>query len=191
MMLRVRAFVPTLLLAGLAAACSLTAVAQAKASVYVTTGEMERYFWTSFLAGAGAILGGLAIVYGMLDKSKTSEMRTLIQANADQVQRNAEQIGDILEMFKQHHLDEDAHPRGSAARINPIKEALDELRDKQNEIHLQLAGLVAEHHQIRASEDNLCKVLSRRDPALSPHPRRSTDPTDFDGRLPGIRGTRG
>jgi hypothetical protein len=169
--------------AGMALAVSLTAWGQAAVvTQYVTTAQMERFVVTLFLSGAGVILGGLAIVYGMLDKSKSSEIRTLIKANADQVAENAKSIDKLAAMFAAHHLDADAHPAGSRARIDPINEKLDLLREQQGEIHLNLTALVAEHHEIRRNEANICHVLSNRDPADSQQARRFTDSPDFDGR---------
>lgn len=182
MIRRLRAAAPSIIVSGAAALVSLTALAQAAKVEYATIGEMHRFVVTSFLGGAGTLLGALAIIYNMVDKARTSELRTIINANGEQVRANAAHIAEILEMFKAHHLDEDAHPAGSRARIDPIKLTLAEMREKQDEIHLNLTALIAEHHYIRKTEDTLCRVLSRRDPSLSPNPRRDDDPHDFDGR---------
>jgi hypothetical protein len=180
---RFRSLAGVLLLAGLAFGASLTAIAQAKAAVYVTPAEMQSYFWTWFLSGAGAILGGLAIVYGMLDKSKSSELRALIKAHGDQVDATAKALDKLAAMFAAHHLDADAHPAGSRARIDPINEKLDDLKDGQNNLGLKLERLYTEHRQIRRTEMCLMKAVQpdRRDPMDSPRPRREDDPEDFDG----------
>ena len=174
MIRRLHALAPAILTSGAALLVSLTAVAQAVKVDYVTVGEMHRFVVTSFLGGAGTILGGLAIVYAMVDKAKTGEMRTLIQANADQVAANAKQIAELLDLFGKHHLDPDAHPAGSRARIDPINLKLDVLTEK-------LTTLAAQYEAIQGQESGICAALAdlrRRDPKDSPHPRRAGDSGD-------------
>ena len=144
---RFRSLAGLMLLSALACGVSLTAVAQAVKVDYVATGEMHRFVVTTFLAGAGVILGGLAIVYGMLDKSKSNELKTLIKANADQV-------ASLATMFEKHHLDQDAHPAGSKARIDPINAKLDILTEK-------LTTLCAQHELIQNTEGDVCETLAQ------------------------------
>lgn len=179
MIRRLHARAGQVLVLGTVLILTLTAAAQAAKVSYVTTEEMHRFVVVTFLSGAGVVLGGLAVVFSMVSGARDKEMRAAIAANT-------KAVADLAEMFRAHHLDADAHPAGSRARIDPINEKLDELREKQEEIHLNLTALVAEHHQIRKSEDALCRVLANRDPKASPHPKRGDDPPDFDGR--GLRG---
>lgn len=139
---------------------TLTAAAQAATVQYVTSGEMHRFVVVTFLSGAGVILGGLAVVFSMVSGARDKEMRSAIAANTAAVSA-------LAEMLKQHHLDPDAHPAGSRARIDPIKATLEKLAGKQEEIHLKLTTLVAQHETIQEQEGGICTALREAREALA------------------------
>lgn len=182
MIRRLHARAGQVLVLGAVLILTLTAAAQAAKVSYVTTEEMHRFVVTTFLAGAGVVLSGLAIVFSVVTRYRDAEMHTAIAANAEAVQANAEQISELIKMMENHHVDPFAHPAGSANRIDPIKAALGTMNDK-------LTTLVAQHEAIQEQEGGICAALAsvrqiaeRRDPKASPHPKRGDDPAGFDGR---------
>ncbi len=136
MIRRLRAIAPTLMLAGISLVIVTTAAAQAAKISYVTTEELHRFVVVTFLSGAGVILSGLAVVYSLVSGARDKEMRSAIAANT-------KAVADLAAMMREHHLDVDAHPAGSRARIDPVNVKLDRLQTMLTDVHEQAAVLVS------------------------------------------------
>lgn len=142
MIVRFHARAAQIIVLGTTFLVTLTAMAQVVKASYVTTDEMHRFVVVTFMSGAGVVLGGLAIVFSMVTSARDREMRSAIAANTDAV-------GALAEMFRLHHLDADAHPAGSRARIDPLNVKLDKLST-------QLTTLVAQHEAMQGGD--ACQV---------------------------------
>lgn len=84
-------------------------------------------------------------------------------------------VAQLVEALKRHDESPFAHSAASHANHDPMLKRLDQMA-------ADLSGLIAEHRVIRADEDSICAMLRKRDPLVSPRPRRSDDSVDFDGR---------
>jgi hypothetical protein len=141
----------------------------------VTRSQMEAFVYRSMASVISiAVLFGAGAIAWLLARDR--------DISGKRFDTLAESVERVLSALASHDENPRAHGVASDRNHDPIHAELSGLREVQSEIAERLGALLAEHHVIRANEDALCTMLQRRDPTLSPHPRRASDPEDFDGR---------
>lgn len=171
-----------MLLASLALAAS--ASQPASPPNYVTMSEMERYFITKGLSFGVALLGGIWLIYGALEKARDKREQVRWDNIGKAIESMVSSISSLSKALVAHNEDEGAHTKASKHNHGPIMDVLAELKDGQaelrngqSELRVSLARLIAEHDIIRENE---CRLLRGR------LQRRESDPPDLD--IDNIRG---
>lgn len=153
---------------------------------YVTAAEMERYFLTKGLSFGAALLGGIWIIYGALERAR--EKKEEVREKKEQerwdnitkvIETMASNVSILAKSIHDHNDDASAHYNASKANHAPIEEmirdlhvGIDELKRGQSQASIALAELVAEHNIIRENECNILRVRRER--------TRKDDPPDLD-----------
>ena len=165
MILRLRRRAPLYLAIGLfLMAWSLTA----RATTPVLESHMRSFVYWTLAVVLGAVITAAAAFVSYL-------MARLERTLEKSITRLEKTVDDFSVSMSVHHIDPDAHPAGSKARIDPLNVKLDVLAEK-------LDGLIGEHRAIRESESDICAALRmRRDDGSPGRKRRANDPADFDG----------
>lgn len=129
----------------------------AQATTPVTRSQMESFVYTA-LAGAGVCIFGSFWV-----------LLTYINARLERhVSRLEKAVEGVGVMMRDHHVDPQAHPIGSATRLDPIHAKLEV-------IDHSLTALLSEHRVIRETEDEVCKLIRKK-----ADEKRKTDPNGFN-----------
>jgi hypothetical protein len=108
------------------------------------------------------------------DHSVREEQFAVIGDAVKVVGAAVKQLGEALER----------HDEAPFAHSAAIHASHDPLTRQVSEIAESLSALRAEHNVIHRNEDAICSLLQKRDPAMSPHPRRETDDPSDDWRRP-------
>lgn len=153
----------------LMASVALAAAATPSVPEYITMAEMERYFITRGLSLATALLGGVWLVYGALEKSRDardSERWANIGKAAEEMTKSVESLAKSLRAHNDEngvHYDVfQAYQQPIIGMLTELKDGQQELRESQAAVSISLARLIAEHDIIRENECDLMRVRNAR-----------------------------
>lgn len=149
---------------------------------YITAAEMKSFIYPTLAGALATALAGFAGVIAFIlnrEHSDSKEERELQREQFAAIQKTIATLGEAVSKailaLQEHNDSKTAHLAARTEGHDPIHKDI-------SEIKLQLTSLVAEHNFIHNQEETICGMLRRRDPKMSPRPRRASDPADFDGR---------
>ena len=149
----------------------------AQATQAVTRSEMEAFVFAMIGTAAAVVFGSFWVLMnalvGRVERSLSASVTRLEGA-----------VATATAALATHDESPHAHPVGSAARLLPLTSSIDALDVKVDALTEKLDKLIWDHDRIQATEGEVCNALRElrhRDPKDSPHPRRGSDPSEFDG----------
>jgi hypothetical protein len=155
---------------------------QVKVFVYVTLGGVL----LSVLVVSGGVLAFIlnrdhahAVLADAASAAAIAADRATQEKQFAVIGRAVESVGAAVRGLTEAQERHDEYPFAHSAAIHAV---YDPMLKEIREMGTTLAELRTEYNVIHRNEDAISTLLQKRDPALSPHPRRSTDAVDYDGR---------